>query len=360
MQELTPQVVLPADHPMWKGQQSLWFELKDNNQRPLPVILEERVGSKVFVRRPNAGEVGGRIEVRPRDEIYLVTPVAGLFLSESSQIGNQADTLFFRPIRQTGRDGHKVFVEMIGPGEPAPSKPVYLGPGDEIVFPPGSIAVSFDAIDAALGGAEAGYRPVADSVWTWLRYSSQSQGAHPGVVYLVTAAQKLDLSYELLKSIGNLALELESAEYGPHLRKTTFDVVARSHTIAILLHRAFKMLHDAGRRLRVRAPSPKPLRGTMRELEDLRNAIEHAEEHSLSVGTATPFDWHHIIRNGELTLGGVSFDIIKDTEAALLLARDYLARLVDAPSVPQNVLDSHKDAQQNHQANARPRPKFTV
>lgn len=333
MQGLTPQVVFPADHPMWKGQESLWVELRDKDQRALPAILEERDGRKVFVRRPNAGEVGGRIEVRPGDEVYLITPIAGLLLSESSHVGNKTETLFFRRIRQTGRDGHKVLVEMIGPGESAPSKPVYLGLGDEIAFPPGSIAMSFDAIDAALSGAEVGYRPIANSVWTWLRISSQWRGAHPGVVYLVTAAQKLDLSNELLKSVGNSLLGPEPTEHGPHLRETAFDVVAKSHTIAILLHRAFKMLHDAGRRLRVRAPTPKPLRGTMLELEALRNAIEHAEEHSLVAGTDTPFDWHQIIRNGELTLGGVSFDIIKDTEAALLLARAYLAHLVDAPSV---------------------------
>jgi len=346
MQGLTPQLVFPADHPMWKGRESLWFELRDKEQGVLPAILEERDGSKIFVRRPNTGEVGGRIEVRPGDEIYLITQIAGLLMSESSQVGNKTETLFFRRIRQTRRDGHKVFVEMIGPGESIPSKPVYLGPGDEIVFPPGSIAVSFDAVDAALGGADVGYRPIANSVWTWLRISSQWRGPHPGVVYLVTAAQKLDLSNELLKSVVNITLESEPVEYGPHLRETAFDVVAKSHTIAILLHRAFKMLHDAGRRLRVRAPTPKPLRGTMRELEDLRNAIEHAEEHSLAAGTATPFDWHQILRNGKLTLGGVSFDIIKDTEAALVLAHDYLARLVDAPPVLPNMPDGNDEAQQ--------------
>jgi hypothetical protein len=330
---LQPTLRFPVDHPIWeKHAPPVFLELRGADG-PVPALLQERDGEKVFVRRPNPGEEGGRIEIHPGDEVYLITPIAGMFITTSPTVGDRRGDLYWASVQEIRREGHQVFVEPVRPGEPRPKRPVYLGDGDQLIFPQGAISVSFADIDRTYGAEPDKYHPISSSLWAWLAFSERWRDDR-GAVYLLTVAQKLDLANELAQSLLAIMRDPEAPDMPAHqVRALAFEIVAKSHTTIILLHRAYRMLCEAPRRLRVRPPSPKHLRPTQDVLRMIRDAIEHSEEHTLADSSETPYDWGRIFREGVLAVDGASFNIIEDTKTALLEARRYLVQLADAPAI---------------------------
>lgn len=333
--ELRPVLHFPADHVIWETQTPPAFLELRGADGPVPVMLQERDGQRVFVRKPHPNEEGGRVPIYPGDEIYLITPIAGMSISTSATVGDQSGNLYWAPVREVRREGHQVFVEVVRPGEPRPERPVYIGEGDQIIFPAGSINVSFEDIDRTYGAEPDCYYPISASLWAWLSFSAQRSEIR-GAVYLLTIAQKLDLAHELAKGVLAIVRESDAKPVpGHHVRALAFEIVAKAHTTIILLHRAYRMLHEAPRRLRVKPPSPKHLRPTLDALRVIRDRIEHAEEHALSIVAASPYDWGRILRDGVLAVDGASFNIIDDTKTALLAARHYLVQVADAPPIQE-------------------------
>lgn len=331
----TPTATFPADHPLWKsGIASGYYEARDSAGAPILTVLVERAGHDVVVRRPIGSEQGGRIEVFPGDSLYVVTTITGVSLNTSEEVGDTKGLLTSAFIRQVGREGNIVFAETVPPDEAPPSRPVYLGQGDQLSFRAGSVTVSFASIDAARGSDKGDYRPVANSIWTWLHFA-QSSAVDPKsakkLVYLTTIAQKLDEANELFHRFDELRRHLPVQNTGPELRETVFGIVSKAHSFVVVLSRAIAMLEDPERLLSLQQSLPPGLTIHQGNLKQIRNAIEHAEEHAFCEPESdSPFNWHTLVSTGSISRKGRAFDISEDTKKVLLDARAYLVQIVDA------------------------------
>jgi hypothetical protein len=90
------------------------------------------------------------------------------------------------------------------------------------------------------------------------------------------------------------------------------------------------MLDKVTVHFRLTTAIPRSLASKKDTLRQIRNAIEHAEDHALAApGSRSPYNWIDIISRGAVSYKGHSFNIVNHANQVLLDARAYLVRVAD-------------------------------
>ena len=82
------------------------------------------------------------------------------------------DCLLYTRIVPDGRDGAVVYARSLLPGEQDDGQPVLLKPesGERLTFRQGAIRLSIEDADRLVKSEPDGYKPITNTVWTWLRF----------------------------------------------------------------------------------------------------------------------------------------------------------------------------------------------
>ena len=308
------------------------------NDQPVRIVEEGREGSTVFARYLGEKEVdtGKTFELDPEQEQLVITiPYYYASLHTTDDVESKDDILTWVRVVPDGRDGSTVYGRTLLPNEVDTGLGVQLRPGDNFAIRPGNLDISVDSVDTSAAiKFEDGYASIANTVWTWLSlYPTFTRKVLPEEVFrfLLSAARRLDASYEAFSLVRSKLKELETVEYGIRQRNLIFEIMGLFEIAIVAMNRAFQMalkIHDS---YSVNAHFPDSVRNKLPALKQMRNAYEHIEDRALGCVQGKPhidalsiFNYERLFEEGIATYGSHELDIYNETISLFIDTRQYL------------------------------------
>ena len=171
-----------------------------------------------------------------------------------------------------GREGNKVLARMLRPGEEDTGEAVNLGPGDRLVIPAGGTVIDSREIDTQSVKGNAGYAPVANTVWTWYRIVGEELG-----FFFFSLARRVDAAYALWA----LAIEERDKAKGEGAipqRIGFLNALATAEVAIIALHRGITMIHSLIDKFCLDLEVPRSVQKIRAAVVEMRNAFEHIDD----------------------------------------------------------------------------------
>lgn len=309
------------------------FYLKLDKDQAVRIVEEGREGSTLFVRRLGEQEVdtGEGVEFDPEQERLVVTePVycASLVLHTN-------DILTWVRVVPDGRDGSTVYGRALLFDEPDTGLAPQLRPGDNFLFRPGKLVFSIDSVDTSVAVKfEDGYASIANTVWTWLSlYPTLFHKIVSEEVsrFLLSAARRLDASYEAFSLTRSKLKELDAVEYGIRQRHLIFEIMGLVEMAIVAINRALQMALQIHKRYSVNVHFPDSVRDKLPPLKKMRNAYEHIEDRALGrvnnkphIDALSVFNYERLFEEGIATYSSYELDIHNETTQLLIDTRQYL------------------------------------
>ena len=216
-----------------------------------------------------------------------IKPLAGstveyIGLHRGPDVGSD-DAIVSIPITYAGRRGDVIFARTIPHDDNKSTKGVRVDQGERLVFQPQCIRISIHDIDAYAEIDDNGYRPLANTIWTWLQAPNVLQSAQHNSVsfflYLTTMARRLDTAYSLcLASLSTL--EVGSSKPYIQRRFHIFDALGHAEMMCIALDKVVQMIQHTEHRFGVTVDYGGLNEGVRKALHEFRNAIEHVEDYA--------------------------------------------------------------------------------
>ena len=240
-----------------------------------------------------------------------------------------------------GREGNKVFARMLRPGEQDSGERVHLGPGDQLVIPPGGLEVNSAEIDALNKRGMGGYAPVANTVWTWYRIVGEQLGFF---LFFFALARRIDAAH----AVWTLAMqerEKAQVEGGISGRARFFNGLATAEMTVIALHRGITMVYKLVEKFCPDLEVPENVRNIKMAVQEIRHAFEHIDERAEAKdgrsrkpdsGALTIFNQPDFIESSILRYKGFSLDFNEDILAALLECRELIMKAIDSRAATQS------------------------
>lgn len=216
-----------------------------------------------------------------------VKPLAG---SEVKYVGiyrspdaGTDDAIIMLPITYAGRTKDSVFARTLSHDEDKPHVGVRVESGERLVFPEKCLRISIHDIDSYADIDNNGYRPIANTIWTWLQAPNVLQSTpHESLsffLYLTTMARRLDTAYSLcLDSLDTL----EAGASKPYIQRRfhIFDALGHAELMCIALDKVVQMIQHTEHRFGVTVDYGGLNKDVRRALHEFRNAIEHVEDYA--------------------------------------------------------------------------------
>lgn len=309
------------------------FYLNLDTDQPVRIVEEGREGSTLFVRRLGEQEVdtGEGVEFDPEQErLVVTTPVYC-----ASWVVDTNDVLTWVRVVPDGRDGSTVYGRALLFDEPDTGLAPQLRPGDNFIFRPGKLVFSIDSVDTSVAVKfEDGYATIANTVWTWLSlYPTLFQKIVSEEVsrFLLSAARRLDASYEAFSLIRSKLKELDGVEYGIRQRHLIFEIMGLVEIAIVAINRALQMALQIHNHYSVNVPFPDSVRDKLPALKEMRNAYEHIEDRALGrvknkphIDALSVFNYERLFVEGIATYSSYELDIHNETTLLLIDTRQYL------------------------------------
>lgn len=251
------------------------------NGRPLPVVLHERDGRRLFVRELDPGETLQPIRFDPAvDTIVPMKTVSATRLCFGPEEGGDDAMTHDMRVVPDGREGSTVYMRTLRHGESDDGRRVHLKPGERPAFRAGSLKIELDALDAHFTSDIEGFAPLANTVWTWLKLAGQKWDV-PRVRYVLAAARRLDAAAATWSRVTDLFSSLEAApeaSLSPQTRALVFELIAGVELAVIALRRVVAMVECASSEVGADTPVPDVVERLSPHLTEIRNAFEHIDE----------------------------------------------------------------------------------
>ena len=249
------------------------------------------------------------------------------------------------PIR---REGNIVYARTLRRGEEDTGEVVHLKPGDRIVFPAGELVIDSRDIDEHYNPKRSGgYRPVANTVWSWYRIATEQLGFF---LFFFALARRTDAAHALWV----LAIEARDSarkESGIPQRLATFNALAAAEVAIVALGRCYRMVDVLLEKHCPELQMPGSVAKTRKTVLEMRNAFEHIDERAegkvgggrfdadgLTIFNQPDFIRASILRYKEHTL---NFD--SDVIAALVDCRELVMDAIDARAKQQAASKKQKE-----------------
>ena len=248
---------------------------------------------------------------------------------------DQADFLLARRIVPIKREGNIVYARTLRRGEEDTGEAVHLEPGDRIVIPAGELVIDSRDIDEyynpkGLGG----YRPVANTVWTWYRFATEQLGFF---LFLFSLARRTDAAHALWASAIQARDKAREAG-GIDRRQAHFQALAAGEVAIIALGRCYRMVRALIERYCPELQLPDSVTKTHGKVLEMRNAFEHIDERAegkvgnrkLHVDALTIFQQPDFVQSSILRYKHYELDFESDVIAALLDCRELIMDAIEA------------------------------
>ncbi len=249
-----------------------------------------------------------------------------------------------------GREGNIVYARTLRRGEEDTGEVVHLEPGDRIVFPAGGLVVDSRDIDENHNpSGPGGYRPVANTVWSWYRIATEQLGFF---LFLFALARRTDAAHALWV----LAIEARdraSTEGGIAQRLAHFKALAAAEMAIIALGRCYRMVNALVEEHCPELRVPDSVAKTQDAVREMRNAFEHIDERAegkvgggrFDVDALTIFDQPDFVRSSILRYKDHRLNLETDIIAALVDSRELLMDAIDARAKRQSANKKQNEPQ---------------
>ncbi len=328
------------------GDSTLWLDFHDDAGNPMPVVIDEVISDTVFVRHPDPGDVPlGRVPLEPGQSAVMTTPIDGVGLCASGEVGAD-DEMFSLRVVPEGRADGVVFGRTLRHGELDDGRRVHVRPGESFSLAPGAVAVALAAIDDYYRQVDSS-RPegcLATALRVWFGIGSHDEASEMRML-TVAAAHRLDAAEHLLRRAAHVRYSMKDeddlraaqlvAKVDELIHLVQEGIVATARCIA-LVERGTEAAVFA-----FRLPSAVLLHKAA--IKDLRDAYEHIEERAFGrVGirgvsderALMIFDHEPLVRSGviEYMDHHLDLDVLPDVLDGCRLAIRALAGGPPEPS----------------------------
>ena len=248
---------------------------------------------------------------------------------------DQGDFLFGGRIVPIKREGNVVYARTLRRGEEDTGEVVHLEAGDQLVIPARELVINPRDIDEyynpkGLGG----YRPVANTVWTWYQIATEQLGFF---LFFFALARRTDAAYALWASAIQ-ARDKAKDEGGIPQRQGYFNALAEAEVAIIALGRCYRMVYGLVEKYCPELQVPDSVTKTLEAVQEMRNAFEHIDERAEGkVGgrkthpdALTIFHQPDFAKSSILRYKDYELNFESDVIAALIDCRELIMDAIDA------------------------------
>ena len=264
----------------------------------------------------------------------------------------QGNFLFAGRIIPIRREGNVVYARTLRRGEEDTGEVVNLEPGDRLVFPAGGIVVDSRDIDEHYNPkGPGGYRPVANTVWTWYQVATEKLGFF---LFLFAFARRTDAAHALWVSAIE-ARDKARKEDGIPQRQAHFNALAAAEMAIVALGRCYRMVIALVEKHCPELQVPDSVTKTREAVLEMRNAFEHIDERAeakvgrdkFDADALTIFNQPNFVKASILQYGGYKLNFESDVVAALVDCRDLVMDAIDARAKQQAEDKKEKESEQS-------------
>ena len=261
-------------------------------------------------------------------------------VTSDSDKQDQGTFLFAGRIVPIRREGNVVYARTLRRGEEDTGEVIHLEAGDSLVFPAGEFVFDSRDIDEHYNPkGPGGYRPVANTVWSWYRIAPEQLGFF---LFFFALARRTDAAHALWV----LAIEARDRarrEDGIPQRLAVFNALAAAEVALVALGRCYRMVTSLVEKHCPELQVPDSVKSTQEAVLEMRNAFEHIDERAeAKVGRGTYhadaltiFNQPDFVKASVLRYKGHSLNFESDVIAALVDCRELIMDAIDARAEQQ-------------------------
>ena len=248
---------------------------------------------------------------------------------------DQGNFLFGRRIVPVKREGNIVYARTLRRDEEDTGEAIHIGPGDQLTFLPGALEINSRDIDEyynpkGLGG----YRPVANTVWTWHQFAAEQPEFF---LFLFSLARRTDAAQALWASAIQ-ARDKARDDGGISQRQGHFKELAAAEMAIIALGRCYRMVCDLIKNHCPELQVPDSVTKTLKAVQEMRNAFEHIDERAegkvrggkVDSDAFTIFNQPDFVEASILRYKAHELNFESDVIAALVDCRELIMDAIDA------------------------------
>ena len=187
----------------------------------------------------------------------------------------EGNFLIGRRLVPDGREGNVVYARTLRRGEEDTGESVHVGPGERLEIRPGGFVIDSQDIDEYFNPiGVGGYRPVANTVWTWHQFAKEEPGFF---LFFFALARRTDAAHALWV----YAIEArDEARKGAGIlhRQAHFNALAAAEVAIIALGRCYRMVRILVEKYCPGLDLPDGVTKTDDAVLEMRNAFEHIDE----------------------------------------------------------------------------------
>ena len=188
---------------------------------------------------------------------------------------DQGNFLFGGRIVPIRREGNVVYARTLRRGEKDAGESVHLKAGDRLVIPAGELVIDSRDIDEYYNPKRlGGYRPVANTVWTWHQVGTEKLGFF---LFFFALARRADAAHTLWVSAVE-ARDKARTESGIPQRQAAFNALAAAEVAIVALGRCYRMVSALVEKYCPELQVPDSVTTTQEAVLEMRNAFEHIDE----------------------------------------------------------------------------------
>ena len=261
-------------------------------------------------------------------------------MAEEGRDQHQEAFLYSGRIVPIKREGNIVYARTLRRGEEDTGEVVDLQPGDRLVIPKGEFQVDSRDIDEhfnpkGLGG----YRPVANTVWSWYRIATEQLGFF---LFFFALARRTDAAH----SLWVLAIEARDKARqvdGIPARLAHFNALGAAEVAIVALGRCYLMVKALIENYCPELQLPGSVVRTWDAVLEMRNSFEHIDERAvgnvgrgkLDADALTIFNQPEFVRASILQYKEYTLDFESDVITALVDCRELIMNAIDARAKQQ-------------------------
>ena len=261
-------------------------------------------------------------------------------MTTESDNQDQGAFLFSGRVVPIRREGNIVYARTLRRGEEDTGEVVHLEPGDRIVFPAGELVIDSRDIDEHYNPKRSGgYRPAANTVWSWYRIAKEHLGFF---LFFFALARRTDAAHALWV----LAIEARDKarrESGIPQRLAHFNALAAAEVAIVALGRCYRMVNALVEKHCPELRVPESVTRTRDAVIEMRNAFEHIDERAEGKvgGGKYDADALTIFNQPDFVLSS----ILRYKYHRLNFERDVIAALVDCRELIMDAIDARAKQQ---------------
>lgn len=253
---------------------------------------------------------------------------------------DQGAFLFSGRIVPIRREGNIVYARTLRRGEEDTGEAIHLKAGDQLVIPAGELVVDSRDIDEHYNPKRSGgYRPVANTVWSWYRFATEQLGFF---LFLFALARRTDAAHALWV----LAIEARDkarTESGISQRLSHFNALAAAEVAIVALGRCYRMVSTLVQKYCPELLVPDSVTTTQEAVIEMRNAFEHIDERAegkigggrFDVDALSIFNQPDFVQSSILRYRHHTLNFESDVIAALIDCRELVMDAIDVRAKQQ-------------------------